>query len=221
MEIQGAIFDMDGTLGDTVFVSVEAIAQTVLQLTGNHHTHEEIISMFGPSEPGILRQLVPQHQWEDSLLIFLDLYESIHRQHQIGAFPGIEEILHLLKEHHIRQAIVTGKSRQSAEISLKYFNLNGYFDSIETGSIDGSAKKSRIQKVLRTWEFPPENVLYIGDAPSDVRIAKSAGLRPISVAWDSTANRSQLVQQNPDALFEQPQDLHNWLAAHLNGSSTS
>lgn len=210
---------MDGTLGDTVFVSVEAITQTVFQLTGNHPTHEEIISMFGPSELGILRQLVPQHQWEESARIFLDHYESIHRQHQIGAFPGIEEILRLLQEHNIRQAIVTGKSRQSAEISLKCFNLKGYFDSVETGSIDGSAKKSRLQKVLKSWGFPPEDVLYIGDAPSDVRIAKSAGLRPISVAWDSTADRSQLAQQNPYAIFDQPQDLKNWLAAHLNGSS--
>jgi len=221
MQIRGAIFDMDGTLGDTVFVSVEAIVQTVLQLTGKVYTHKEIISMFGPSEPGILQQLVPPIQWEESVDIFLDHYEAIHRERQIGVFPGIEEILVLLKEHNIRQAIVTGKSRQSAEISLKYFNLNGYFDSVETGSIDGSAKKSRIQKVLKSWDFLPEDVLYIGDAPSDVRIAKSAGLRPISVAWDSTADRSQLAQQNPYAVFEQPQDLHNWLAANLNHSPTT
>jgi len=219
MQILGAIFDMDGTLGDTVYVSVEAIARTVFQLTGKQYTHEAIIAMFGPTEPGIIRQLVPAQLWEEGVKIFLDHYHMIHQQHQIGAYPGIQELLDLLQEHDVRQAIVTGKSRQSAQISLQQFNLNGYFEAVETGSIEGSAKKSRILKVLKIWQLPPETVLYIGDAPSDVRIARSAGIQPVSVAWDRNADRDQLAQQNPLALFERVQDLKVWLATQLNGSS--
>lgn len=218
MQIQGAIFDMDGTLGDTVFVSVEAIVRTALQLTGNHYTHDEIIARFGPTEPGILRQLVPQTMWEESTRLFFGHYEALHQQHRIGAFPGIQEILDLLHQHDIRQAIVTGKSRRSAEISLKYFSLNGYFEAVETGSLMGSGKKASILKVLESWQIPPETVCYVGDAPTDVTIARSTGLQPISVSWDRNANPTLLAQQNPYALFEQVKDMKSWLESHLNGS---
>jgi phosphoglycolate phosphatase/pyrophosphatase PpaX len=208
---------MDGTLGDTVFVSVEAIVRTVHQLTGQQYAHPEIIDRFGPTEPGILRQLLPQEKWEESERLFLAEYESIHQSHKIGAYAGIEEVLHLLKRHHIRQAIVTGKSRESAEISLCYYQLDGFFEAVETGSLTRSIKKDCIQKLVRGWQVPSEQVLYIGDAPSDVTIAKSAGVCPISVAWADTAELSQLEQRQPCAVFERVQDFKTWLVSQLNG----
>ncbi len=218
IKIQGVIFDLDGTLGDTVFVSVEAIVRAVFKLTGKRYTHAEIIDLFGPSEPGILRQLVGEEHLEQAFQFFLKEYETIHDHHKIGAYPGIEEIQELLDHHRIRQAIVTGKSRESAQISLRYFNLNGYFDAIETGSAEGSVKKIYIQKVVSTWGISPEHVLYLGDAPSDVTIARNAGVIPISVAWAETADLQRLAQQNPYALFESVEDLKIWLNSTLNRS---
>lgn len=217
MRIRGAIFDMDGTLGDTVYVSVEAIVRTVYQLTKQRYAHPEIIDRFGPTEPGILRQLLPQEKWEESEQIFFAEYESIHQIQKIGAYAGIEEVLKLLKRHHIRQAIVTGKSRESAEISLRYYQLNGYFEAVETGSLAGSVKKDCIKKLVQGWQLPPDQVLYIGDAPSDVTIARSAGVCPISVAWADTADQSELEQRQPCAVFERVQDFKTWLASQLNG----
>jgi len=217
MRIRGAIFDMDGTLGDTVFVSVEAIVRTVFQLTGQRFAHPEIINRFGPTEAGILRQLLPEEAWEASEQIFLAEYTSIHQDHTIGAYPGMSDVLDLLERHQVRQAIVTGKGRESAEISLQFFQLNGYFDAVETGSLEGSVKKECIRKVVDRWQLPPEDVLYIGDAPSDVTIARSAGVCPISVAWADTSEASQLALTKPCAVFERVQDLKTWLASQLNG----
>jgi pyrophosphatase PpaX len=216
MQIQGVIFDMDGTLGDTVFVSAEAISRTVFELTGKRYAHSEIIALFGPTEQGILKQLVPHELWEQACRIFLEHYLAIHHTLQIGAYPGIQPVLDLLQHHRVRQAIVTGKSRQSAEISLRYFNLNGFFETMETGSITGSAKQTGIQRVLHAWQIPAENVLYVGDAVSDVGIARSAGVQPISASWAATADPIALAQQQPYALFEQIDDFKTWLANRLN-----
>ena len=217
MHIRGAIFDMDGTLGDTVFVSVEAIVRTIFQLTGERYSHPDIIDRFGPNEAGILRQLLPEESWEASEQFFLAEYTSIHQSYKIGAYPGMTDVLDLLQRHHVRQAIVTGKGRESAEISLKFFQLDGYFDAVETGSLDGSVKKECIHKVVDRWQIAPEDVLYIGDAPSDVTIARSAGVCPISVAWADTVVRSQLEPYQPCAVFERVQELKTWLASQLNG----
>jgi phosphoglycolate phosphatase-like HAD superfamily hydrolase len=215
-DIRGVIFDVDGTLGDTVFVSVEAIVQVVRAYTGKTYSHSEIIAFFGPTEEGILRQLVPENHWQASYQTFLTAYKRIHAEHGIGAYPGISKILDLLTAHHIRQAIVTGKGAESAQISLDYFKLDGRFEQVETGSLHGSAKEVCIKKVVEGWQFQRENVLYVGDAPSDVAIAKRAGVRPISVAWADTANPEELRAQQPEALFTKVSELEDWLRTHLN-----
>lgn len=215
MQIKGIIFDMDGTLGDTVFVSVEAIVRAVNKHTGKTFTHPEVIALFGPSEIGIIKKMVPDQVWEATCQTFYEEYERIHREHKIGAYPGIENILDLLSAHHIRQAIVTGKGARSAQISLGFFQLNGHFDYVETGWVSGSSKEACINKVVDEWQILPENVLYIGDAPSDVTIARCAGVRPISVAWADTADPQELLAQEPEALFETIPDLENWLKDQL------
>lgn len=215
MQIRGVIFDMDGTLGDTVFVSVEAIVQAVHKHTGKTYTHPEVIARFGPSEIGIIKRMVPEDVWEATCQTFHEEYERIHRERQVGAYPGIDRILNLLTAHNIRQAIVTGKGAKSAQISLGYFQLNGHFDFVETGWQSGSSKEACINKVVEEWQIPPENVLYFGDAPSDVTIARCAGVRPISVAWADTADPQELLAQDPEALFETIPELEIWLKDQL------
>ena len=211
MDIKGIIFDLDGTLGDTVYVSVESIARAVQQTTGKSYTHPEIIDHFGPTEVGILKQLVPAEKWEESCQIFYREYERIHQEQDRGAYPGIQNILDLLTANNIKQAIVTGKGAESAHISLRYFQLNAPFEHIETGFIDGSGKAAGIGKVLDAWQFPKENVLYVGDAPSDVTIARGTGVRPISAAWADTAAPAELLAEKPFALFETVPEFDRWL----------
>lgn len=216
MPIRGVIFDLDGTLGDTVFVSVEAIVRAVHKHTGKTYTHPEIIDRFGPTEIGIIKKLVPDDVWEASCQTFYEEYKNIHQKHQIGAYPGIRSILDLLSAHKIRQAIVTGKGAEPAHISLDYFNLNGHFEFIETGWLHSSSKEACIKKVVEAWQIPGENVLYVGDAPSDVAIARRAGVHPISAAWADTANPAELQAQQPEALFEEVSELELWLKNQLN-----
>jgi len=216
MNLQGVIFDMDGTLGDTVFVSVEAIVRAVHTHTGLTFTHPEIIARFGPSEPGIIKKLVPDEVWKEACRTFFEEYERIHQDHQIGAYPGIRPILDLLSEHGIRQAIVTGKGERSAHISLGYFQLNGHFEHVETGWLTGSSKEAGIKSVLSAWQIPPENAVYIGDAPADVAIARRAGVHPISAAWADTADPAELHAEQPEVLFETVAELETWLREQIN-----
>lgn len=217
MQLEGVIFDLDGTLGDTVYVSVEAIIRAAESLTSETHSHPDIIAMFGPTELGILRQLLPRQDWEQGYQIFLQEYRAIHQTGQYGAYPGIHDVVALLQEHGMRRAIVTGKGRQTAEISLRYFGLESAFEALETGSVEGSAKEACIKKVVAGWGARPETVLYVGDAPTDIAIARRAGVRPVSAAWAETADPAELAAMKPYRLFNRVADLENWLKRRLNG----
>lgn len=214
MEINGAIFDFDGTLANTVSASIEAIIRAVKHVTGQSHTHADIFARFGPTEEGIIRQLVP-HDWQACTQQFAEEYRRLHQQDRLSVFSGLEDSLALLKDKGVRMAIVTGKGRTSTDISVKLFRIGQYFDLIETGSLEGSIKASCIKKVAATWDFAPDSILYLGDAPSDIRIARTAGVQPLAAAWDALAIPAELTAQSPEALFLTTSEFHAWLKSQL------
>lgn len=169
--------------------------------------------MFGPSEEGLIRRVLPDHQ-EEGLQAFLQAYEDAHDL-CTGPFPGVLDLLQWLKANQIHAAIVSGKGAGSAEISLRRTGLAPYFDTVETGSPDGIIKHKSIGKVLQAWDLPPDRVAYVGDAPADVTSAREAGVVPLAAAWAATAHVKRLQAMHPAALFLSIAELQAWLEAHL------
>ncbi len=185
MHLHGIIFDMDGTLADTLPVCIEAFQETVQHFTSWRPAPAEISALFGPSEEGMLEKLIPG-RLEESLPHFVAEYERAHEQCR-HLFPGVERALELLKRSGIRMAIVSGKGRQSAEVSLRYLKLGRWIDCVETGFADKADKPTSIRTVLARWNMPPEQAAYVGDMPSDMQSARRAGVIPVGAAWAETS----------------------------------
>ncbi|MGD2026190.1 MAG: HAD family hydrolase [Anaerolineales bacterium] len=214
MKISGVIFDLDGTLGDTVRVGLEAFRATFLKYTSKHYTDDEIFALWGPTEEGIFISAAPD-KWQEYMQTFLTAYDQVHTDLQVGAFPGIHEIIQLLQENGVRVAVVTAKGPQSATISLSHFELNGAFEYVETGSSQGLNKAERIEYVAEKWGIPKKQILYVGDFPSDITVSREAGVVPVSAAWGPYSDGRELASHNPDYLFHTTGDFLQWLAKHL------
>ena len=208
MRIEGFIFDLDGTLGNTLPVCYAAFRHVFAEYLGRQYTDAEVAALFGPSEEGIFQKLVPD-RWESCMQSYLEAYERVHGDYT--AFTGIERALQFLKERGVPMAIVTGKGMQSAGISLKYLGLAQYFEMIEAGSAGGAVKPQAMQKVLTQWGVSPQHVVCVGDAPSDVRAAKKVGAIPLGAAWASTANSPRLSAEEPLMLFHHVEDFIEWI----------
>jgi phosphoglycolate phosphatase-like HAD superfamily hydrolase len=130
-------------------------------------------------------------------------------------FPGIHNALQLLKGRGVNLAVVTGKGPGSAEISLRYLRLAGYFDAVECGSADGDVKAARIQEVLTRWRLPPEEAAYVGDSPSDMEVARAAGVIPLAAAWDATADIEGLLDKAPRRLFRDVESFMAWVRKNV------
>ncbi|HET9919735.1 MAG TPA: HAD-IA family hydrolase, partial [Ktedonobacteraceae bacterium] len=143
----------------------------------------------------------------------LDAYERLHGDY--SAFPGIDRALQLLQERGVSMAIVTGKGRQSAAISLKYLGLASYFEMIEAGSASGAVKPQAMQKVLAHWGVSPQHVACIGDSPSDVRSAKHVGALSLGAAWASTASAARLSAEEPSVLFHTVENFITWIERNV------
>ena len=208
-KLHGVIFDLDGTLGNTLPLCIAAFRQAIEPLAARTLTDAEIIATFGPSEEGTIRALAPDH-FEAGVSDYLRLYEALHHICP-EPFPEILDLLHDLKGQGVRLGLVTGKGPKSAWISLHRFGMADLFEAVEAGDPDGPCKADGIRHVLAQWKMEPSEVVYVGDSPSDVTAARAAGIGVVGAAWAETTDQELLAAQKPDAMLMTVEELRNWL----------
>ena len=209
-KIKAIIFDLDGTLANTLPLCISAFRKSIEPLIKHSLSDEEIIATFGPSEEGTIRALAPMH-YEEGVSNYLEFYSQLHSMCPTP-FEGIEDLLVLLKQESIRIAMVTGKGKHSTDISLKQFGIAKYFEAIETGISTGPRKAEGIQNILDLFKDIHKNeVIYVGDAPSDIIVSKKVGVPVVAAAWAETAELEKLKELNPDMFFDNIRDFTHWL----------
>ena len=137
--MKAILFDLDGTIGNTLPLCIAAFREAIEPLAKRQLTDEEIIATFGPSEEGTIALLLPDKQTE-GLSQYLSRYEGLHGRWP-APFDGIVEILSYLKAKQIVVGLVTGKGEQSTRVTLSNYGLDEYFDVIKTGAASGSGKR--------------------------------------------------------------------------------
>jgi len=208
MRLRGIIFDLDGTLGDTIPVCIQAFQETFRHYLGHLFTAQDIIAMFGPSEEGMLQRQLPQ-TWPQALAMYLAEYTRAHATCP-EPFPGLLPLLATLQGRGVHLGIVTGKGPQSASISARVWGLNAYFDGIEAGAAEGPVKPAGVRAFLTRWAIAPSAVAYVGDAPYDIDAAKQADVIAVAAAWAGSADAAALAARQPHRLFQRVTDFIAW-----------
>jgi phosphoglycolate phosphatase-like HAD superfamily hydrolase len=193
------IFDFDGTIADTLGVCIAAFQDTIVSHGGPELSADEVRALFGPTESGVLRKVLGDG-WRDALTTYLVRYAELHTLQPLP-FPGIFSLLRELERLGIHRGIVTGKGMGSTMISLRILGLDGHFDDIGAGSIDGVVKAEAIAEMYTKWGIEPERTAYVGDSLGDIDEARKAGVVPIAAAWAPNADAAGLAAREPAALF--------------------
>jgi len=211
--IRGVLFDLDGTLGNTLPICIGAFRRAIQPFAGRELSDAEIVATFGPSEEGTVHVLAPGHAAE-ALAAYLHHYAILHDS-CTEPFAGVIEMLTDLQARGVKLALVTGKGQGSADITLARLDLTRFFEHIEVGSPLGPRKSEAITEILARWEMEPNAAIYVGDAPSDIPSARRAGTCAVAAAWAATAEPGLLRAENPDALFLTLSDFEAWLLPRL------
>ncbi len=198
--IKRIIFDFDGTLANTVPLCMTCFHDAWEPFVGHPLTDQEIFATFGYSEEGMIRQLMPP-PWEKALAELYQMYERLHPVLCPALFDGIAELLNSLKAKGIPLDLLTGKGERCCDISLAYFHFENTFDIIIPGDPEKRHKTDALCAIMAHTNTRPEELLYIGDAPSDVKACQDAGVRCLSAAWTPDANQAELEQLNPGLVF--------------------
>lgn len=205
----GVIFDLDGTLGDTLPVCYAAFRTVFREYLGVEYSDAEIHGMFGPTEEGILAGHLPA-DGDAPLRAYLSAYEASHHLAPTP-FAGIPELLDELAARSVPVAVVTGKGPRSAALSLEAWGVQDRFTHVKAGGDNGNIKDLNMRTVVGDWGVEAATVVSVGDAPSDVTAARSAGIVAAGAAWASTADPDRVTRAGPDALFLAVAEFSDWL----------
>lgn len=187
MKPEAILFDLDGTVLDTLDDLVESVNFGISVNGFPKREKAYIRRILGNGPRDLIRRALPESasdaEFEKCLESFKDHYET-NKTNTTAPYDGIIPLLKKLKERGYKLAVVSNK-HDDALYELNDLYFPGYFD-FATGSCDTVPKKpdpTMVELALEKLGAAKENAIYVGDSEVDVQTAKNSNLPCIAVTW--------------------------------------
>lgn len=180
--LQAVLFDMDGTLADTI-PDILAVFNPLLAAHGGPAlTAETLVTHFGPTEEEILRKLLPHTPPE---VIERSLSEALKNAGPIGLVHGVADVVAACRGQGYRVGVFTGAGRRFGSSRLSRLGLGDLVEAFVAGDDVPTRKPAPDGLVLLCERLgvPPAATAYVGDSPLDVQCAHAAGAKAVGVSW--------------------------------------
>ncbi|MDY3917728.1 MAG: HAD family hydrolase [Candidatus Limivivens sp.] len=207
------IFDLDGTLADTI-ESMAYPANRALSELGLPELASEGFRYYAGDGAAVLcrRCLAAAGDPEGKHYeAFYPLYLKYFGQdcmYQVHPYEGICRTLGRLKDAGIPIAVLSNKPHGQAVHVIESLFGEGYFNAVQ-GQADGLPKKPAPDGALRLaerFEAKPEECLYVGDTGTDMLTGSRAGMHTVGVLW-GFRTREELQENGADQIIDRPEQL--------------
>ena len=187
MAYRTVLFDMDGTLLDTLEDLRESTNHVLRELGHPERSLEEVRRFVGNGAEMLIRRAVPEGTGEEEILRALGMFRSYYAAHckeKTRVYDGMLALLDALRARGIKTAVVSNKPDEAVKkLSEEYFG--GRMD-YAVGAKDGRRCKpypDMVDAALEALGETREGAVYIGDSEVDVQTGLNAGLPVIAVSW--------------------------------------
>lgn len=185
--IRCVLFDLDGTLIDTLNLYVSALKRTLKEIVLEEVSTERLATLRLNSEPRLLGYFVPSGEVEAAHRRFLANYNMLHEEYFDGVYPGVTELLASLRRSGFKTGIVTGKSRGAWEITLRHVPLAPFDTLVFDDDVSMPKPDSEgIVKAMANLQASPAETVYVGDSVSDLEAATEAGVGFLAAQWSKS-----------------------------------
>ena len=216
MPYQTAIFDLDGTLLDTLEDLFRAVNQALSAHTLPTRTRDEVKSFVGNGVEMLIRRAVPAESDEALTLSVLADFKATYAvicKDNTRPYEGILPLLTSLREKGIRRAVVSNKFDAATKaLCAEYFGDLVEVAIGERADIRKKPAPDTVMQALGELGVPAEGAVYVGDSDVDIETAKNCGMDCISVAW-GLRDEAFLRESGATALVGTPDELLQMITA--------
>jgi len=220
------IFDLDGTLLNTI-ADLASASNYALTMTGYPtHAPEAYPYFVGNGVRRLLERVLPEDartsETVDTMIKHFRHYYDVHMADLTKPYPGIEELLHQLREEEVAVAVASNKYQLAVERLIHHF-----FPSVEWAAIEGQKEgvpvkpdPSIVFEILSKYPTPKAEVVYVGDSGVDMDTAHRAGVTSVGVTWgfrpvyELTEHYADAIAHKPERILEVVHELRDLTSPH-------
>lgn len=210
MTIRGLIFDLDGTLIDSLKDITSALNHALERHGLPRASARQTRRWIGDGLPTLVRRAAPDvdENTLDSLVQLAKSYYAAHPVRKTAVYPNILRILDLLQSRHVPMCVLSNKPHVLTTQIVDALGLAKFFVDVRGCQKDEERKPSPIValEMARRVNLPPDEIGFIGDSPVDVSTARNAGMIAIAVTW-GFRDRTELAAMEPDFLLKSAAEL--------------
>lgn len=207
------IFDLDGTVGDTVESLAYTVNRCLKQFSFSPLPEKSFYYYAGDGARKMLERSL--RAAGDKKGEYLDqIYELYCEEFKTGctvgvkSFPGLPHVLEQLKEYGIMLAVCSNKAQQFAEAVIAKIYGEGVFDYIlgERSDIPRKPDPAGPLHIAEELGVTPDECIYVGDTNTDMRTGLAAEMYTVGVTWGFRP-RKELEEFHPDRIIDRPEEL--------------
>lgn len=212
MKFKAALFDLDGTLLDTIEDLTDSMNAALLRLGLPGHDAQFYKAAIGEGVANWVCRSLPGDEKHEELVSKCMQFarEEYSKRWEVKTkpFDGVRELLRELEGHGVKLAILSNKPQDFTELNVERF-LNGHnFDSI-VGATDGAPKKpdpTLALKIAKDMGIAPHECVFVGDSSIDMLTARAAGMYPVGVLW-GFRSKEEIISNGAAVVIAKPLEL--------------
>jgi len=212
MKFKAVVFDLDGTLLDTIDDLTDS-ANAVLAASGfPTHSAEAFKYYVGDGVRSLVARMLPEgHRDEitiESSLAAFRMEYGLHWADKTMHYKGIPQLLNALAEKNIKMTILSNKADEFTQLVVKKLLPDWKFEAVfgESPAIPKKPDPSGACKIASLLGIPAGEFLYLGDTNVDMKTAVLAGMYPVGALWGFRKS-DELVEGGARVLIPRPETL--------------
>ena len=206
------IFDLDGTLADTVESITEAMNAALTEMGLPLRDEAYIRRSVGNGSRTLCVRVLPEDRRDDATVAkLLKIYDRTYGEtymHVKSLYPGMTDALEALHARGYKMAVFSNKQDAYVKNLCRALLPEGYFGAAE-GQLDGRPIKpdpATALEICARLGIAPEDAVMVGDGETDVELSLRGGLTPVSVTW-GFRSREQLAAAGGKIFVDSTADL--------------
>lgn len=207
---RAVLFDLDGTLADTVELILRSFRHTMRTHLGTSPPDERFLEGIGTPLPVQIATFARDDAERKEMLATYVAFQRESHDRMVRPFPGAGSVVAELRRRGVAVGLVTSKASGIARRTMRVCDLLDRFDCVVCGDEVERGKPDpepviRAMRALGTCD-EPDRVVFVGDSPHDLRAGRAAGTRTAAVGW-GPIDRAVLEMEAPDFFLERLEDV--------------